>query len=350
MKDGKIQIALIGAGRAGMIHAVNFKHAVDGAELYAIADANEQAAAEAAKKLEVARFSSDYKIFLNDDAVDAVIVVTPTKFHCEIVCEAAAAGKHILCEKPMAMDEFECDVMAQAAKIIEESGQVDLIDINMGCPVSKIVKSGGGAALMKDPEKAEKIVQRVVEAVQLPVGVKFRLGWDGDSLNYLDFGKRMQQAGVSFVTLHARTRQQFYAGHADWNAFEKLKKVLTIPVIANGDIRTSAQAKKVLSETGVDAVMIGRGLLGKPWALAECRTGLKNGVFNKMDDISQVVLDHFHKMEKYYGHKAVFIARKHIGWYSSGMTGASAFRDRVNQITQTAELLSLIRDFFGRQT
>ena len=115
MKDGKIQIALIGAGRAGMIHAVNFKHAVDGAELYAIADANEQAAAEAAKKLEVARFSSDYKIFLNDDAVDAVIVVTPTKFHCEIVCEAAAAGKHILCEKPMAMDEFECDVMAQAA-------------------------------------------------------------------------------------------------------------------------------------------------------------------------------------------------------------------------------------------
>ena len=242
------------------------------------------------------------------------------------------------------------DVMAQAAKIIEESGQVDLIDINMGCPVSKIVKSGGGAALMKDPEKAEKIVQRVVEAVHLPVGVKFRLGWDGDSLNYLDFGKRMQQAGVSFVTLHARTRQQFYAGHADWNAFEKLKKVLTIPVIANGDIRTSAQAKKVLSETGVDAVMIGRGLLGKPWALAECRTGLKNGVFNKMDDISQVVLDHFHKMEKYYGHKAVFIARKHTGWYSSGMTGASAFRDRVNQITQTVELLSLIRDFFGRQT
>lgn len=239
------------------------------------------------------------------------------------------------------------DVMAQAARIIEESGRAALIDINMGCPVLKIVKSGGGAALMNDPALAEKIVKAVVESVSLPVTVKCRSGWDESSLNYLDFAKRMQDAGAKAVTLHARTRSQFYAGKADPDAFEKLKKTLCVPVIANGDVRCADEAQKIFDQCGVDAVMIGRGLLGKPWVLAECCAGLEKNDFRKPKDLCQVVLDHFKEMENYYGHKAIFVARKHIAWYSSGIKGGSDFRVKVNQITDVDELSLLIKTFFG---
>lgn len=239
------------------------------------------------------------------------------------------------------------EVMARAARIIEENGRAVLIDINMGCPVPKIVKSGGGAALMNDPERAEKIVKAVVSAVRLPVTVKFRLGWDENRLNYRDFALRMQDAGAAAVTLHARTRRQFYGGAADRAAVGELKKILSVPVIANGDIRVPDDAEKVLSETGADAVMIGRGLLGKPWILSRCSAALEGRKIFDPPDVCRVVLDHFDKMTKYYGHKAIFIARKHIAWYSLGMKGGSAFREKVNNTVREAELLSLIREFFG---
>lgn len=239
------------------------------------------------------------------------------------------------------------EIMARAARIVEENGRAALIDINMGCPVPKIVKSGGGAALMNDPLKAEKIVKAVVSAVRLPVTVKFRLGWDEEHLNYPDFGRRMQDAGAAAVTLHARTRARFYGGSADRKAVENLKKALSVPVIANGDVRSPADAEAVLKETGADAVMIGRGLLGKPWLLAQCSAALNQSDFSERPDVCRVVLDHFDKMSKYYGHKAIFIARKHIAWYSLGMKGGAAFREKVNKTVREAELLSLIREFFG---
>lgn len=251
------------------------------------------------------------------------------------------------CPVGVQIEGTDPEVMARAARIIEENGRAVLIDINMGCPVPKIVKSGGGAALMNDPERAEKIVKAVVSAVRLPVTVKFRLGWDEDHLNYPDFALRMQDAGAAAVTLHARTRRQFYGGTADRAAVEKIKKILSVPVIANGDVRTPADAERMLSETGANAVMIGRGLLGKPWILFQCSAFLEGRENVQAPDVCRVVLDHFDKMAKYYGHKAIFIARKHIAWYSLGIKGGAAFREKVNNTVREADLLALIREFFG---
>lgn len=232
------------------------------------------------------------------------------------------------------------DTMAAAARIAERHAA--FIDLNMGCPVNKIAKAGGGSGLMRDEELAEKIVRAVVDAVKVPVTVKFRLGWDEESKNFADFGKRMEQAGASAVILHARTREQQYGGKADWSAFGELKRAVSVPVVANGDIKTKADADFVKSEYGADAVMIGRQALGRPWILAEV-----SGREVVRPPIVQTVLEHLGLMQKYYGAKAIFIARKHIAWYSVGMNGGAAFRASVNQATDAESVKTLIRDFFG---
>ena len=232
------------------------------------------------------------------------------------------------------------DTMAAAARIAERHAA--FIDLNMGCPVNKIAKAGGGSGLMRDEELAEKIVRAVVDAVKVPVTVKFRLGWDEESKNFADFGKRMEQAGASAVILHARTREQQYGGKADWSAFGELKRAVSVPVVANGDIKTKADADFVKSEYGADAVMIGRQALGRPWVLAEV-----SGRAVVRPPVVETVLDHLELMQKYYGAKAIFIARKHIAWYSVGMNGGAAFRASVNQATDAESVKTLIRDFFG---
>ena len=232
------------------------------------------------------------------------------------------------------------DTMAAAARIAERHAA--FIDLNMGCPVNKIAKAGGGSGLMRDEELAEKIVRAVVDAVKVPVTVKFRLGWDEESKNFADFGKRMEQAGASAVILHARTREQQYGGKADWSAFGELKRAVGIPVVANGDIKTKADADFVKSEYGADAVMIGRQALGRPWVLAEV-----SGRAVVRPPVVETVLEHLELMQKYYGAKAIFIARKHIAWYSVGMNGGAAFRASVNQATDAESVKMLIRDFFG---
>lgn len=232
------------------------------------------------------------------------------------------------------------DTMAAAARIAERHAA--FIDVNMGCPVNKIAKAGGGSGLMRDEELAEKIVRAVVDAVKVPVTVKFRLGWDEESKNFADFGKRMEQAGASAVILHARTREQQYGGKADWSAFGELKRAVGIPVVANGDIKTKADADFVKSEYGADAVMIGRQALGRPWVLAEV-----SGRAVVRPPVVETVLEHLELMQKYYGAKAIFIARKHIAWYSVGMNGGAAFRASVNQATDAESVKMLIRDFFG---
>lgn len=232
------------------------------------------------------------------------------------------------------------DTMAAAARIAERHAA--FIDLNMGCPVNKIAKAGGGSGLMRDEELAEKIVRAVVDEVKVPVTVKFRLGWDEESKNFADFGKRMEQAGASAVILHARTREQQYGGKADWSAFGELKRAVGIPVVANGDIKTKADADFVKSEYGADAVMIGRQALGRPWVLAEV-----SGRAVVRPPMVETVLEHLELMQKYYGAKAIFIARKHIAWYSVGMNGGAAFRASVNQATDAESVKTLIRDFFG---
>lgn len=232
------------------------------------------------------------------------------------------------------------DTMAAAARIAERHAA--FIDLNMGCPVNKIAKAGGGSGLMRDEELAEKIVRAVVDAVKVPVTVKFRLGWDEESKNFADFGKRMEQAGASAVILHARTREQQYGGKADWSAFGELKRAVSVPVVANGDIKTKADADFVKSEYGADAVMIGRQALGRPWVLAEV-----SGRAVVRPPMVETVLEHLELMQKYYGAKAIFIARKHIAWYSVGMNGGAAFRASVNQATDAEAVKTLIRDFFG---
>lgn len=232
------------------------------------------------------------------------------------------------------------DTMAAAARIAERHAA--FIDLNMGCPVNKIVKAGGGSGLMRDEELAEKIVRAVVDAVKVPVTVKFRLGWDEESKNFADFGKRMEQAGASAVILHARTREQQYGGKADWSAFGELKRAVSVPVVANGDIKTKADADFVKSEYGADAVMIGRQALGRPWVLAEV-----SGRAVVRPPVVETVLEHLELMQKYYGAKAIFIARKHIAWYSVGMNGGAAFRASVNQATDAESVKMLIKDFFG---
>lgn len=232
------------------------------------------------------------------------------------------------------------DTMAAAARIAERHAA--FIDLNMGCPVNKIAKAGGGSGLMRDEELAEKIVRAVVDAVKVPVTVKFRLGWDEESKNFADFGKRMEQAGASAVILHARTREQQYGGKADWSAFGELKRAVSVPVVANGDIKTKADADFVKSEYGADAVMIGRQALGRPWVLAEV-----SGRAVVRPPVVETVLEHLELMQKYYGAKAIFIARKHIAWYSVGINGGAAFRASVNQATDAESVKMLIRDFFG---
>lgn len=232
------------------------------------------------------------------------------------------------------------ETMAAAAKIAEKHAA--FIDLNMGCPVNKIAKAGGGSGLMRDEELAEKIVRAVVDAVKVPVTVKFRLGWDEESKNFADFGKRMEGAGASAVILHARTREQQYGGKADWRAFGELKRAVGIPVVANGDIKTKADADFVKSEYGADAVMIGRQALGRPWILAEA-----SGREVVRPPLVETVLEHLALMQKYYGAKAIFIARKHIAWYSVGMNGGADFRVSVNRTTDIEAVKTLIRDFFG---
>lgn len=239
------------------------------------------------------------------------------------------------------------EVFAAAAEKVEESGIADFIDVNMGCPVPKIVKTGAGAALSDDEETAERIVKALVAAVSLPITVKFRLGRDSAHKNFIDFGKRMRDAGASALTLHARTREMMYSGRADLDAVRLLKESLDIPVIANGDVRTPEDAARVLKETGADGVMIGRGALGRPWIFSDCTARLKGTVAEKHPPLLTIVLEHLRLLEAYYGRqKAVFVARKHLAWYSSGIEGGAAFRSRINGISDSEKAKEAVRRFF----
>ena len=240
---------------------------------------------------------------------------------------------------------FDPERMGEAAQIAETMG-ADLIDLNMGCPTPKIIRNGAGAALMNDIKRCRLMIRAVTRAVKVPVTVKMRSGWDQEHLNYMELGGVAEQEGAQAVTLHARDRNQFYTGHADWRQIARLKKILSIPVIGNGDITCPSDAVKMINETSCDAVMIGRASLGNPFLFDQTVELLETGtVIN-----SPTILERMHVAERQLAlsiafkgeYTAVREMRKHLGWYVKGMPGAAHIRFEINQASDSKTMLKLI--------
>jgi len=205
----------------------------------------------------------------------------------------------------------EAQFMAEAAKIVEGEG-ADIIDINMGCPAKKVTGGYSGSALMRDPDHALTLIEATVKAVNVPVTLKMRLGWDENSINAPEIARRAQDAGVQLITIHGRTRMQFYEGRADWDAIRAVRDVLTIPLIANGDVKTPEDAQDILRRSGADAVMIGRGAQGRPWHAG----ALAGANVPEVNVIADIACHHYEMMLEFYGREAgLRHARKHLGWY-----------------------------------
>ena len=255
-------------------------------------------------------------------------------------------------ETPCAVQLFgsEPSLMAdRAAWVVAEYGaDVACIDVNMGCPVTKVVSNGEGSALMRTPDLAAAIVRAMAEAVSVPITVKFRKGWDDASINAPEFARAMEAAGASAVCVHGRTRQQFYRGTADWDVIAEVKGAVTVPVIGSGDVFSAADARAMLSRTGCDAVMVARGAQGNPWIFREARALIDRGeVLPPPSALERIDMarEHARTLVAFGGEHAVTRMRKHVGWYITGMPAASRVRERVNHITSSAELDALLAEY-----
>ena len=233
-------------------------------------------------------------------------------------------------------------IMAQAAVLALEISGCDFLDINMGCPMPKIANSGDGCGLMRTPELAGQIVSAVVKAVDVPVTVKCRLGWDKGSINVLDFGKRMEDNGAALLTVHGRTRSMLYTGVADWDMIRKVKETVHIPVIANGDIVDADSAKRCLKWTGADGLMIGRATFGDPWIFAEVKAAIEGAEFPGRPPLSQrvdVAVRQFELANEDHGERiACLEARKHFAWYLRGVSHSSYYKEQISSITTMADI------------
>jgi nifR3 family TIM-barrel protein len=250
-------------------------------------------------------------------------------------------------ERPIGIQIFghEPEVMARAALMAEAKG-ADFVDINMGCPVPKITKGKDGCALMREPELAKEIVQSVKSAINIPLTVKFRLGWDDSSRNAAAFGSMLEECGVSAVTVHGRTRQQFYAGKADWEAIRQVKQALSIPVFGNGDVFEPEDALRLLSQTGCNGVAVARGTLGNPWLIRRINHYLETGILLDEPTVSErlkVAYRHAQGLASYKGARVgINESRRHLTHYTKGIVGAAPFRARLTQIQDLAELRSIL--------
>jgi nifR3 family TIM-barrel protein len=256
-------------------------------------------------------------------------------------------------EKPVATQLWGDDpqTMALAAKVVRECG-ADIVDINFGCPAPKVTKTNGGSACLRDPERCEAIMRAVVAAVDCPVTMKMRLGWNDEALVYLDVARRAQDAGVQAVTLHARTAKQFYRGQADWEHIARLKSSVGIPVIGNGDLEDAQDAIERMRSSGVDAIMLGRATLGNPWLITQIRDLMEGRPARPLPsaaDRLRYALVHYRAMVDELGEaRAVPQMRKHVALYLKGIPGAAALRERIMRLETASETIRVIEETIDR--
>lgn len=254
-------------------------------------------------------------------------------------------------EEPVSLQLAGCSPveMAEAAKLNEQRGAA-MIDINMGCPVKKVVNGDAGSALMRDLPLAASIIEATVKAVSVPVTVKMRMGWCHDSLNAPELARIAEDLGAQLITVHGRTRNQMYKGSADWRFVRSVKEAVSLPVIVNGDICSVEDARDALAQSGADGVMVGRGAYGRPWILSQIMADLAGGrrPDPSMDEQLALILEQYDAMQSLYGQQTgVNLARKHIGWYTKGLAGSAEFRNRVNTQDDPAVVVAMLREFYA---